>query len=96
MVRLGALSATNLAVRDNSGIAVCFGVKTVEAAASALGADIRDHPSLSPVQLQHDEYVGCCVATIPDGSTPYTMLRVPELTEEAVWVRSRQPEMAGA
>lgn len=89
-------SATNLAVRDNSGVSVCFAVKTVDAAASALGASIRDFPSLSPVQLQADEYVGCCVATIPTGADPYTVLRVPQLTTRAAWSRSWQPETAGA
>jgi DNA segregation ATPase FtsK/SpoIIIE, S-DNA-T family len=89
-------SATNLAVRDNSGISISFAVKTVDAAVSALGADVREYPSLSPVQLQADEYVGCCVATMPTGSDPYTMLRVPKLTESAAWSRSWYPEMAGA
>ena len=72
-------AATSLAVRDNSGISVCFGVKTVDAAVSALGADVRDYPSLSPVRLQDDEYIGTCVTTLATGSDPYTMIRVPEL-----------------
>ena len=87
-------SATNLAVRDNSGIAISFAVKTVDAAVSALGASIRDFPSLSPVQLQDDAYIGCCVATIASGSDPFTQIRVPELTPQAA--RQRSPEYAGA
>ena len=30
--------------------------------------------------MQDDAYIGCCVATLPTGADPYTMLRVPELT----------------
>jgi DNA segregation ATPase FtsK/SpoIIIE, S-DNA-T family len=89
-------SATNLAVRDNSGISVCFGVKTIDAAVSALGASIRDYPSLSPVALQDDAYVGCCVTTLPTGSDPYTVLRVPELTvPAAAWRRANHRQPAG-
>lgn len=89
-------SATNLAVRDNSGISICFGVKTVDAAVSALGADVREHPSLSPVLLQADEYVGCCVTTLPTGTDPYTMIRVPLLDATAAHQLAPQYVKAGA
>ena len=86
--------STNLVVRDNSGIGICFGVKTTEGAAASLGGDIREYPSLSPVQLQSDDYIGTCVTTLSTGPEPYTMIRVPKLTQQSA--RARQSERVKA
>ena len=65
-------------IRDNAGISLAFGVKTVESATAVLGADIRDYASFSPVGLQADELVGCLTSTLKTGADPFTRIRVPK------------------
>jgi hypothetical protein len=44
-------------IRDNAGISLAFGVKTIESATAVPGADIRDYASFSPVGLRNQP---CC------------------------------------
>jgi S-DNA-T family DNA segregation ATPase FtsK/SpoIIIE len=77
-------------IRDNAGISLAFGVKTVESATAVLGADIRDYASFSPVGLQADELVGCLTSTLKTGADPFTRIRVPEITPEQAAARARE------
>jgi S-DNA-T family DNA segregation ATPase FtsK/SpoIIIE len=77
-------------IRDNAGISLAFGVKTVESATAVLGADIRDYASFSPVGLQADELVGCLTSTLKTGADPFTRIRVPEITAEQAAARARE------
>lgn len=76
-------------LRDNAGCSVAFGVKTVEAAAATLGADIREYPGYSPVGLQDPEHVGVCTTTLRTGFDPFTRVRVPEISEASAAERAR-------
>jgi len=69
--------------RDNAGISLCFGVKTVEAAKAVLGEDIRDYPGYSPTGLQGDQHVGVLTATLRTGADPFCRVRVPQISETA-------------
>lgn len=69
-------------IRDNCPISLCFGVKTIDAAAATLGTSIRDYPSYSPVTLADPAYAGCCTVTLKTGRDPFTRLRGPYLTED--------------
>ena len=64
--------------RDNCALSVSFGLRTTEGAVAALGEGIRTFASYSPLLLRDP---GVCVATLPTGSDPYALLRVPEVTE---------------
>jgi hypothetical protein len=77
------------AIRDNAGISLSFGVKTIDAAIATLGPAIRDYPSFSPVGLQDDMYVGVMTTTLRTGQDPFTRVRVPLVTEEAAAQRAR-------
>jgi S-DNA-T family DNA segregation ATPase FtsK/SpoIIIE len=72
------------AIRDNAGIALCFGVKTIEAAAAVLGPDIREYASVSPVGLRDDEMTGVLTSTLPTGLDPFTRIRVPGFSEAEI------------
>ena len=69
-------------IRDNCPISLCFGVKTIDAAAATLGTSIRDYPSYSPVTLADPAYAGCCTVTLKTGQDPFTRLRGPYVTED--------------
>lgn len=68
-------------LRDLCGLRWSFGVATTDGAASILGADIREHPALSPVQLQGPEHVGVATCLLRTGTAPYTLLRFPHTGE---------------
>ena len=69
-------------LRDLCGLRWSFGVATVDGAASILGADIREHPTMCPTQLQGPEHVGVASALLPTGKSPYTLLRFPAVGQE--------------
>jgi S-DNA-T family DNA segregation ATPase FtsK/SpoIIIE len=69
-------------IRDNCPISLCFGVKTMDAAAATLGTSIRDYPSYSPVTLADPAYAGCATVTLKTGQDPFTRLRGPYVTED--------------
>jgi DNA segregation ATPase FtsK/SpoIIIE, S-DNA-T family len=69
-------------IRDLCGLRWCFGVSTTDTAVAALGDDIRRHETLSPVQLQGDDYIGIASVLLPTNKLPYTLLRFPEVGEE--------------
>lgn len=69
-------------LRDLCGLRWSFGVATTDGAASILGSDIREHPALSPVQLQGPEHVGVATCLLRTGSAPYTLLRFPHTGEQ--------------
>ena len=75
-------------LRDNSALAVAFGLKTTEASVAALGEGIRKWPGYDPTTLQGPEMVGVCTAALKTGSQPYVRLRVPFLTEAAAAERA--------
>lgn len=83
-------------LRDNCALAVCFAVKTIEAAVAALGDQIRQHPTYAPMLLQGPEHVGVCVASLRTGLMPFVRLRVPELSEQAVAARAMSVSPAEA
>lgn len=68
-------------LRDLCGVRWSFGCSTTDSAVAALGADIREYDSLSPVQLQGDEHVGIATTLLATGSSPYTLLRWPAIGE---------------
>jgi len=75
----------------NLGLRLCFGVKTVEAAITVLGAEIRDHESYSPVGLSHDDcHIGAMTTTIRTGGELFTRVKVPKITQEAAEQRAAQ------
>jgi DNA segregation ATPase FtsK/SpoIIIE, S-DNA-T family len=69
-------------LRDLCGVRWSFGCSTTDSAVAALGADIREYDSLSPVQLQGDEHVGVSSALLPTGGNPFTLLKWPAIGEE--------------
>ena len=69
-------------IRDNCPVSLCFGVKTLDAAAATLGSAIRQYESYSPVTLADPAYAGCCTATLKTGRDPFTRLRGPYVTED--------------
>jgi S-DNA-T family DNA segregation ATPase FtsK/SpoIIIE len=77
-------------ISANAGLRLCFGVQTVDAAVSVLGATVREYPAVSPVELQGPESVGVLTARLATGSSPFTRLRVPEVTEEAADQRAAE------
>jgi DNA segregation ATPase FtsK/SpoIIIE, S-DNA-T family len=72
------------AIRDNCGQAMCLGVRTIDAAAAVLGADIRQYPSYSPTGLLDVGYQGVATTTLPNGQDPFCRVRVPYHGEDAV------------
>jgi len=75
-------------LRDNSGLAVSFALKTTESSVAALGDAIREYPGYSPTLLRETPTgIGTAVATLTTGTDPSTRLRVPEITE--AWAQAR-------
>jgi len=75
-------------LRDNSGLAVSFALKTTESSVAALGDAIREYPGYSPTLLREmPSGIGTAVATLTTGTDPFCRLRVPEITER--WAASR-------
>jgi DNA segregation ATPase FtsK/SpoIIIE, S-DNA-T family len=75
-------------LRDNSGLAVSFALKTTESSVAALGDAIREYPGYSPTLLRETPNgIGTAVATLATGTDPFTRLRVPEITEH--WAAAR-------
>ena len=75
-------------LRDNSGLAVSFALKTTESSVAALGDAIREYPGYSPTLLRETPNgIGTAVATLTTGTDPFTRLRVPEITEQ--WAAAR-------
>src|ERR1022692_4327508 len=72
----------------NAGISLCFGVKTIEAAAAVLGPDIREYGSVSPVGLRDDSMVGVLTSTLATGQDPFTRVRVPGFSEVEIASRA--------
>jgi S-DNA-T family DNA segregation ATPase FtsK/SpoIIIE len=75
-------------LRDNSGLAVSFALKTTESSVAALGDAIREYPGYSPTLLRETPNgIGTAVATLTTGTDPFCRLRVPEITEH--WAAER-------
>jgi len=75
-------------LRDNSGLAVSFALKTTESSVAALGDAIREYPGYSPTLLRATpDGIGTAVVTLTTGTDPFTRLRVPEITEQ--WAAER-------
>jgi S-DNA-T family DNA segregation ATPase FtsK/SpoIIIE len=75
-------------LRDNSGLAVSFALKTTESSVAALGDAIREYPSYSPTLLRETPNgIGTAVVTLTTGTDPFSRLRVPEITEQ--WAAAR-------
>jgi S-DNA-T family DNA segregation ATPase FtsK/SpoIIIE len=75
-------------LRDNSGLAVAFALKTTEASVAALGDAIREYSGYSPTLLRETPAgIGTAVVTLTTGTDPFTRLRVPEITEQ--WAAAR-------
>jgi S-DNA-T family DNA segregation ATPase FtsK/SpoIIIE len=75
-------------LRDNSGLAVSFALKTTESSVAALGDAIREYPGYSPTLLRETPGgIGTAVVTLPSGTDPFCRLRVPEITEQ--WAAGR-------
>jgi DNA segregation ATPase FtsK/SpoIIIE, S-DNA-T family len=75
-------------LRDNSGLAVSFALKTTESSVAALGDAIREYAGYSPTLLRETPAgIGTAVVTLPTGTDPFTRLRVPEITEQ--WAAER-------
>lgn len=75
-------------LRDNSGLAVSFALKTTESSVAALGDAIREYPGYSPTLLREmPNGIGTAVVTLTTGTDPFTRLRVPEITEQ--WAEAR-------
>ena len=76
-------------LRDNSGLAVSFALKTTESSVAALGDAIREYPGYSPTLLRDTPNgIGTAVATLTTGTDPFTRLRVPQITEQWATVRA--------
>lgn len=69
-------------IRDNCPVSLCFPVKTTDAAAAALGTEIRKYESCSPAGLVLPDYTGVATATLRTGQDPFTRLRGPYVTED--------------
>jgi DNA segregation ATPase FtsK/SpoIIIE, S-DNA-T family len=75
-------------LRDNSGLAVSFALKTTESSVAALGDAIREYPGYSPTLLRETPNgIGTAVVTLATGTDPFCRLRVPEITEQ--WAATR-------
>jgi DNA segregation ATPase FtsK/SpoIIIE, S-DNA-T family len=81
-------------LRDNSGLAVSFALKTTESCVAALGDAIREYPGYSPTLLRETPNgIGTAIATLTTGTDPFCRLRVPEITER--WAAERAAATAG-
>jgi DNA segregation ATPase FtsK/SpoIIIE, S-DNA-T family len=68
-------------VRDNAGLSLSFGVRTVDSAIAVLGDEIRAYPDASPVRLQGDGYKGVAVLAC-DGRAGFVRVRCPLVVDE--------------
>jgi S-DNA-T family DNA segregation ATPase FtsK/SpoIIIE len=67
-------------IREAAALSLALSTKTADAAAAALGSEIRNYPSFSPTTLQGPEFTGCAIASMRTGQDPFTRLRMPEVT----------------
>jgi S-DNA-T family DNA segregation ATPase FtsK/SpoIIIE len=70
-------------LRDNIPLSLSFAAKTRDKAVAALGSAITDYPTMCPTTLLDERYRGCMTATLRTGLDPFTMLRCPDVTEQA-------------
>jgi hypothetical protein len=63
-------------IRDNCQVAISFATRTTDGAVAALGEEIRQHPEVSPVQLNDPAYVGVAVTSLP-GRPGFGRVRTP-------------------
>jgi S-DNA-T family DNA segregation ATPase FtsK/SpoIIIE len=63
-------------IRDNCQVAISFATRTLDGAVAALGEEIRQHPEVSPVQLNDPAYVGVAVTSLP-GRPGFQRVRTP-------------------
>lgn len=71
-------------ISSNCALSMAFSLRTLDAAKAALGQDIGNYPSLSPVALSLPDYAGVAVASLMDGLVPFTRIRSPLITEDQV------------
>lgn len=69
-------------LRDLCGLRWSFGVATTDAAAAILGDDIRKHETMSPTLLQGPEHVGIASVLLRTGTSPYTLVKFPEVGQD--------------
>jgi S-DNA-T family DNA segregation ATPase FtsK/SpoIIIE len=69
-------------ISSNCALSMAFSLRTLDAAKAALGQDIGNYPSLSPVALSLPDYAGVAVASLMDGMVPFTRIRSPLITED--------------
>jgi DNA segregation ATPase FtsK/SpoIIIE, S-DNA-T family len=77
-------------IRDVAAIGISFACRTRDGAVASLGEQIRQYESYCPTTLNSPEYVGVCTTSLRTGADPFTRVRVPLLTPEAAWQRSRE------
>jgi S-DNA-T family DNA segregation ATPase FtsK/SpoIIIE len=70
-------------IRDNCQVAISFATRTVDGAVAALGEEIRQHPDVSPVQLNDPAYVGVAVTSLP-GRPGFHRVRTPQVDHHQV------------
>ena len=70
-------------IRDNCQVAISFATRTVDGAVAALGEEIRQHPDVSPVQLNDPAYVGVAVTSLP-GRSGFQRVRTPQVDHHQV------------
>jgi S-DNA-T family DNA segregation ATPase FtsK/SpoIIIE len=68
-------------ISSNCALSMAFSLRTLDAAKAALGQDIANYPTLSPVALSLPDYAGVAVASLMDGMVPFTRIRSPFVTE---------------
>lgn len=81
------------AIRDVCTVGIGFACRTRESAVAGLGESIRDYPEFCPTSLlERPTYVGVCTAALPDqaGDEPFTMLRVPYVSDDQLSARAMQ------
>jgi len=66
-------------LRDLCGLRWSFGVATTDAAVAVLGDDIRKYETMSPTLLQGPEHVGIASVLLRTGTSPYTLVKFPEV-----------------
>ena len=67
---------------SNCALSMAFSLRTLDAAKAALGQDIGNYPTLSPVALSLPDYAGVAVVSLMDGMVPFTRIRSPLVTED--------------
>jgi S-DNA-T family DNA segregation ATPase FtsK/SpoIIIE len=70
-------------IRDNCQVAISFATRTIDGAVAALGEEIRNHPDVSPVQLNDPAYVGVAVTSLP-GRPGFQRVRTPQVDHHQV------------